>query len=428
MSTFVRRYGATQTEFFDFGTNCPGGPCYHIITLNEKIELFLNGPSPFGPNGDTIQPLTTVCFNENVYNHIFVNFSCAGGGKIWVNGAQVASFPNLGVLGTALTALFVGGYGIIVPPPYNNGTLDYCNFQVWWGQAIDPSATGTVPGPLTMLPLGSQPPIGGKAVSSATWSLMAQVVNAAEAAGVDPVIALTIMNIESAYGTNLGTSSTFKGIYQFDQAEMNTALGPPPSKKSSWSLTDNVNQENTFDYYMTTPTSNNWFTPAIQSNFGTDPTGLRRYTVYNQGASGAASIWAAPAGATIGSLPAPIPGDMVAGVSIGKGKKSGGQAWANTAPALTTNSLVSDWLSRLNSFYAAAQADAKSRTTSSTAQNINAFRTSTGGSVDPSIPASLFGKQDILFTGNSLNFQTNAGTAGAFTFSGPALIDVSPPP
>jgi hypothetical protein len=306
---------------------------------------------------------------------------------------------------------FAGGYD-----PSKAPIAVLSDFQMWVNTFIDP----TVSGSSGVAAINPQPPFDGLAVD---WALMQMLIDAMVAGSVDPLMMMTVYNIETQYGTVFGKpNDSHQGVFQFTQSEINAA-------GAVGSNFNNDANAAAFVFYNTVPGPDSWITPAI-NQFGSDPTGINRYTVYNQGSPVARAIWNASAGTTLGQLAASkgVPVTNLTGQSWANGGND--NRWAGIDPlfktALTGSDLVSTWVSRLNAVWANASADGAARL-GPPSSNIGAFVNPDGSPVSPSVPAALFGQQSILFSGNAAAFSTNLGTDGAFSVLQGPLVDFIPP-
>jgi hypothetical protein len=273
----------------------------------------------------------------------------------------------------------------------NSIATRYANFQAWLGVAVDPEATwgnGTVA-------KSSQAATGFGAVNSA---LIGQVVAALVAGGVDPTYGLTVANIESAYKTQGGAL-----LFELTLDEVNNVAGVPGD------YTKDDQQTNAFIQL-----SNGLWAETALANFPTgDPTGVYRWTVYNQGVTGAEAIWQAPdKSAKISTLPNYLTHIL-------------NQAFAGS---LTGDNTIQELIDAIDSYWTTQQTDAASRLTGTIEKNINAFISPALATVPPITAACLFGIQDILFEGDITSFKDNGGVAGAFTYTGSALQNSSTTP
>lgn len=432
-SGWLKRPTAGAGQVLEFGdTDTPGISRITVQSDGLVQAVFKGGIYGSTGGGQSSQALSLTSpigvLNDSVRSHVFVTVLASNPefdlgsnvGSIYVNGALVCNSVVLttGPTGAPVSAgqgILVRTFEIGIPHQGASGpdsVQDFSDVQIWFGTYIDPTFVYGF-GAKAKNP---QPTIDGKAVTPQTFSLIGMVVDSMNAAGVDAGYAMTVLNIESAYGTNYSNKGTPKGIFQFNQSEMDVALG------AGKDATDANNQTQTFVYYNTTTSSNSWLTPALVSNFGSDPTGIYRYTVFNQGNSGSSTIWsAADAGKKISDLSMAQQQRMIPTPAT----PDGGQAWAKS---LTAANFVQTWLDNLQTYWNTQAADASNRLTGTPLTNINAFIDPDGNQVPVATAAALFGAPSILFTGNAASFPANLGYGGGFSLINGPLTDAVPWP
>jgi hypothetical protein len=271
--------------------------------------------------------------------------------------------------------------------------VDYSNIQVWFGQAIDPAGT-------TFADRSAKNPQASASGRPVSYQQIKELVDGANAYGLDTLVMMTFLNVESAYGTNGNQSGQYRGLFQFNQSEMDTAGA---AQGTGTNLNSNQDQLDAYRYYMNGP----WGRTVIQRSL-IDTTGVYRYLVHNQGVDGFNIIMNAYE---------TTPNAAVSTLSVASNMM--GQAWSSPAArGINKSSTVSQWVTALINYFNTKRTEADTRLEDAgSVPNIDFFYKDGLQRIPP--VAYVFGAPDILFWGTKDDYivgstAINDGTAGDF--------------